>query len=57
MKNSLWILAAIFVLIALVVLYGVRTLWRHNKFISILLIFALLLLGYIFYPMIKPLFW
>ena len=57
MKKPFIILAVIFGLFLLVVLYGVRVLWKHNKFLSIIFLIAAGVFVYIIYPIIEPVFW
>jgi hypothetical protein len=57
MKKVFLIPAVIFILYATLILYVVRLLWKHNmKFLSVFFIAVGIFLGYIFYPMIQPLF-
>ena len=57
MKKPFIILAVIFVLYAALVLYMARLMWKHNlKFLSVIMIAAAAVLGYIFYPILQPLF-
>lgn len=57
MKKPFIILAVVFVLFLLVVFYGVRVLWKHNKFLSIVFLIAAGAFAYIIYPIIEPIFW